>query len=674
MNVLATPNRAIGAVLAAAVALAPAAPLAAEPAARPAVAEKSLADLLAMEIPEVYSASKRAQKASEAPASVTVVTAEEIHRFGWRTLGDVLKGVRGFYVSNDRNYYYVGARGFARPGDYNSRVLLLIDGHRVNENVYDSAFMGTDFPVDIDLVDRIEVVRGPSSSLYGTSAIFGIVNVVTRRPAAGREFEAFGEGGSLGTGAGRAAFRGTVHGIGVVAAASAYHSRGQERLYFPEYDAPETNGGLALDADRDRTRRAFFQLSYRDLTLQTVYGSRDKQVPTGSFGTIFNDPRLETTDTRAYTDLRFEPRLGDKGSLLARAYYDAYDYDGTYPYEYGDAEAPAPGLNYDGAAGRWWGAEVKVTRPLFGGQTVTAGAELRDNLRQHQLNYDQERAFTNVDDTRRSTVWAAYAQDEVSVGRHVTVHAGVRHDHYDTFGGTTNPRLAVLVRPAGRSTVKLLYGRAFRAPNVYENFTEGTGFSGNPDLDPERVETFEVVLEQGLGERTRLSVAGFDYTASRLINQVEEEDGRVSFRNLGKVDARGVEAEVEHRFAGGARARAAFTVQDVKDRENAERLTNSPRTTGLFQLMAPLAGRRAVAGLDATWLGRRRTLGGGEVSPALLANLTLSSGESLGKVDVALSVYNVLDRRYADPGAEEHLQQALPQDGRQVRARVRLRF
>ena len=101
----------------------------------------------------VYSASRRLQSAGDAPSSVTVITSEEIERYGYRTLADILDTVRGFYTIYDRNYTYVGVQGFASPGDFNTRVLLLIDGHRLNDNVYDQAMLGTEFPIDIDLIN-----------------------------------------------------------------------------------------------------------------------------------------------------------------------------------------------------------------------------------------------------------------------------------------------------------------------------------------------------------------------------------------------------------------------------------------------------------------------------------------------------------------------------------------
>ena len=132
-------------------------------------------------VPSVFAASKYDQPLTEAPADVSIVTRAEILRYGWRTLADVLRGVRGFLVTNDRNYAYAGVRGFARTGDYNGRILLTVDGHRVNDTIYDQALLGTEGPVDLDLVERVEIVRGAGSSVYGSNAFFGVINLITRR-------------------------------------------------------------------------------------------------------------------------------------------------------------------------------------------------------------------------------------------------------------------------------------------------------------------------------------------------------------------------------------------------------------------------------------------------------------------------------------------------------------
>src|SRR3989454_669560 len=156
-----------------------------------------------MSIDVVYGASKHDQKVTEAPSFVSVVTSEDIARYGYRTLADVLRSVHGFYTTYDRNYTYLGVRGFSRPSDYNSRFLLLVDGHRINDNFYGSAYIGTEEVIDVDLIDRVEIIRGPSSSLYGTSAFFAVINVITLKQGDVPRLQLSGTGASYGTPAGR---------------------------------------------------------------------------------------------------------------------------------------------------------------------------------------------------------------------------------------------------------------------------------------------------------------------------------------------------------------------------------------------------------------------------------------------------------------------------------------
>ena len=156
----------------------------------------SLEDLLNV---EVSSASKYAQNAAEAPSSVTVITAEEIEKNGYRSLVDILGSMTGFYVRTNGNYKILGVRGFAPQDSAGGRILLLINGHAINDNIDDAAPIEDTFPIDLDLIDRIEVVRGPNSSLYGADAFFGVVNVITRTGASTRGAVVSADAGTYGT-------------------------------------------------------------------------------------------------------------------------------------------------------------------------------------------------------------------------------------------------------------------------------------------------------------------------------------------------------------------------------------------------------------------------------------------------------------------------------------------
>ncbi|MEK6744889.1 MAG: TonB-dependent receptor [Nitrospirota bacterium] len=625
--------------------------------------------LLFQEIPSVVGASKYEQKVTEAPSAVSIITSVDIKKFGYRTLADLLRSVRSFYVTYDRNYSYVGARGFGRPADYNTRVLVLIDGHRANDNVYDGAYLGTESIVDLDLVDRVEVIRGPGSSLYGSNAFFAVVNVITKRGRDLKGGEVSAEAGSFDTYKGRATYGDRFkNGMEALVSATGYDSKGQ-RLYYTEYDAPATNNGATNNTDYDRFQSFFAKLSHHDMTLSGAYLSRTKGIPTGAFGTDFNDPGNRTGDERAYLDLKYERSLSARTDVAVRLYYDRYRYEGDYLY-YQDGD-PTTGLNKDIGAGDWWGAEVRVVRNYFDSHRIIVGAEYQGNLRQDQENYSLDPYTVDMPkDERRSRNAAAYLQDEIAISRSMMLTAGVRYDHYSTFGGTTNPRLAFIYNAENRSTVKVIYGSAFRTPNSFELYWHSPDTDANPDLKPERIKTYEVVYETFLTERLHASVAGYYYRISDLISQTTTGTGNTIFENMGNVSAKGSEVELGNKWKNGVEGRVSYTVQRAEDKATGEPLTNSPAQMAKLNVAVPVMTDKMFVGLEEQYMGRRRTENGGFTSDFAVTNLTLYTQNILKRFEVSASVYNLFDRQFGDPVSLDFVQNTILQDGRSYRLKL----
>ena len=637
----------------------------------------TLEQLADLEIDSVYSASRYNQKVTEAPSSVTIVEAHEIQRYGYRTLADILRSVRGFYVTYDRNYSYLGVRGFSRPGDYNARILLMVDGHRLNDNIFGAALIGTEFPLDIDLVERVEIIRGPSSSLYGTSAFFAVINVITKRLDTMKGLEAAGSLASLHTRKGRLTFgRHFDRGVDVLVSGSSYGSDGAQRLFFREFDSPATNNGFAENADADRFRKVFGRMTFRHFTLQGLYGAREKAIPTASFGTVFNDPRSQTVERQGFIDLQYDRTIPNSWGIGSRLYVDWYGYDGDYVFDYSETDVPLPVLNKDFARGDWWGTELKLTRKLQQRNTLTIGTEYRNNFRQDQFNYDQQPFVEHLNDRRSSTNWALYVQDEVALHRTLLLNVGLRHDHYDTFGGTTNPRAGLIYSPFTKTTVKALYGQAFRAPNAYELFWQQQGVAqSNPLLRPETNKTTEFVLEQYLGTHLRVAAAGFHYGINGLITQqTDPVSNLLVYNNVESIRVKGLELEAEGKWPSGLRARVGHTFENSRNDDTGLRLTNSPTHLTKVNVMAPLATNKLSAGIELQYVGSRQTIAGGEVPGALLPNLTLFSTGLLKHVDLSASIYNLFDHAYEDPGSEEHRQDTILQDGRTFRVKLTYRL
>jgi iron complex outermembrane receptor protein len=634
----------------------------------------SIEELMMIEVETVYSTSKYEQKVTEAPSAVTIVTAADIRRYGYRTLADILKSVRGFSVAYDRTYTYLGVRGFNRPGDYNTRVLLLIDGHRMNDNVYDSAPIGTEFTLDVDLIDRIEISRGPGSSLYGSNAFFAVVNIMTRRGRDLNGAEISGEAASFRTFKGRVSLGGEwEEGRDALLSGTAFSSRG-DILYFPEYD-PENpffdtraaDNGVAEYRDYDRFHSLFMKSSSQGLTVQGAFSSRTKGIPTASYGTDFNDPGNKVKDQRAYLDLNYHHPLTSRTSLSARIYYDLAEYNGDYLYD--------GVVNKDWSRGEWAGGEAQLSTSLTDMHRVIVGAEYVGNLRQDQRNADEEPFFPYLDDHRRSRRWAAYIQDDVHLGSSLRLNAGIRYDHDTAAAGIVNPRLALILNPAADRTIKLLYGSAFRSPTVYERYyqipSSSPSVMGNPELKHEKIKTSELVYEEYFTGGVRAGIGGYYYRIKNLIDLAMNTAGVFVFTNLEESEARGLELEIEKKWANGSHARLSYALQRAINSGTGEVLDNSPREMAKLNVALPLLEDRAFAGIEEQYTSRRKTVSGASVDDFMITTMTISGRNASRTVELSLSCYNLFNERYSDPVSVDLAPlTSVEQDGRTLRFKV----
>ncbi len=640
--------------------------------------EKSLADesMLFLEIPSVYGASKYEQKLSEAPSSVSIVTSDEIRKFGYRTLADLLRGVRGFHTTYDRNYYYVGIRGFGTPGDFNTRILMLVDGHRINDSVYDASFVGTEFPVDMDMIDRVEIIRGSSSSLYGTSAFFGVINIITKR---GRDLKGAGisaETASYDTYKGRASYGDRFsNGLEAVFSASLSDSSGQD-LFFKEFS--DINGGFTEDADYLRYRNFFGKLSFQDLAFHAYHVSSKKGVPTGAYGTVFSDPGTYTIDYQTQVGFDYGHHWRNGIELNAKLAYNRTGYYGEYVYDYAEEPEDSPYLvaNKDDMIGERWSTELQISKQVMPKHKLVVGTEFRHNFRLQQWNYDED---VYLDDRRNSKIWGTFVQDEFSIFPKFTVNAGVRFDYYGFEKSETNlsPRIGLIYKPDDQTSLKLLYGEAFRAPNAYELYYHDGWWTSKPalELEPETIRTAEIVLERYLGRSFLASAAYFHSTVDNLIKlTTDPDDGLLVMENEDKVRTQGIEMGLDGKLDNGVTARIDYSFQKSQNRNSRQRLVNSPEHLAKLSVSLPVVKRALFAGVEGIYTGNRITNSLQNTGSYFIANLTFFSQSLKYGWDISASVYNLFDKKYGDPGSEEHIQDLIMRDGRSFRIKLGYNF
>jgi outer membrane receptor for ferrienterochelin and colicins len=639
------------------------------------LSDLSLEDLLRIDSGRVFGASLRTQPATEAPSSVSFVTAEDIERFGYRSLADILRGVRGFYVTDDRNFSFLGARGFGKPGDYNSRILLLVNGHRVNDNVFGQAEIGAEFGMDPATFERVEIIRGPGSSLYGDSAFFAVVNVITKSGKSLGPGALTMEGGSLGTGL----VRGSgghqfANGVDLSVAATYGGSRGMQRLYFPDFDTPETNGGVAEGLDGEQVRQSYMQLRTKRLTLTAAYGWRRRLIPTASFGTLFNEQfaREESTDRHSLLDLEYVRSVSGNGRLTARASYDRFTYDGTYPFA-GMEEGDPTLIARNGAIGSRWTLGARLTHRLPSHHVLTSGTEIIGNIRQRQEFGYVNPDVSVLDLDRSSDQQAVYADDQWKPAGWLIVNGGARYDRYQHFDKVT-PRAGFIVTPSPAQSFKYLYGRAFRAPNEWElnSFYFGNGVE---QLGPETIGTHELVWEHYTNDWLRTSVSTYRYRAEGLITLVPDASTFLgtTYINEGRVVAKGLELEAQMRLIAGTQVFTSYALQSVRDIETDSTLVNSPRQMGKIRLSVPLSYRRSTVAAEVIGFSSRRTLRGNILPAAATADATVMVPLSASMMLTA-TARNLLDQQYSDPASDAHRQDTIPQNGRTFRVGLQLKL
>lgn len=503
----------------------------------------SIEDLLKV---EVISASRLGQKASQAPSSISVLTASDIRTFGWRTLGDALNAMRGLFASNDRNYSYLGVRGFIHPNDYNSRVLFMIDGQRMNENIFDGGYMGQEFMLDMAMIERIEFMPGSGSSIYGANAFSGLINVVTKTGQGINGAQLAGTVGSYDTYKGRVSYgKKLENGTDILLSASHYDSSGVENLYFPEFDDPATNNGIAHNMDAERADRLFGRVQFHEFTLMGGFVDRFKRVPTASFGALFNDPDFYTRDAQFFGNLKYEKALSDKNSLRLKGFYQGYDYSADEAYEF-DGRV----INHDVSSGRWWGGEAQLTSTVFDGHRLILGLEYQYDQRQRLINFDIDPYFSYQDSNRHGNRVELYAQDDIQMLDSLIFSAGLRLDYHHMLKKLQlNPRLGLIWNPLESTTFKLLYASTFRAPNVWEQDYNVGAVIANPNNYEERIKSYESVLEWHSTTGLKLIADLFYNDMTQMLEQTVEPGYGASgpFINSDHYQALGFELEAEKR-------------------------------------------------------------------------------------------------------------------------------
>ncbi|HUL14290.1 MAG TPA: TonB-dependent receptor, partial [Methylococcaceae bacterium] len=261
-----------------------------------------------------------------------------------------------------------------------------------------------------------------------------------------------------------------------------------------------------------------------------------------------------------------------------------------------------------------------------------------------------------------------YFQDEYTPFDFLSFNAGLRYDYYSLPGlSAINPRLAMIVKPRNDLALKLLYGTAFRVPELYELRYATQGSKPPTGLGPEHIKTYEVVAEYQPTNNLRLTATAFRYDINDLIRQVTDPtDGLLVFANSQSVQTQGLEFENEYRWGNGTRLRSSYAFAYAKDQDTGGWLINSPKHLAKLNLSTPLYSERLRAGIEWQFVSDRQSKVSNSPSYNVV-NLTLTANQLIPNLDISGSIYNFLDKQYTNVPGQQTTVDLIPQDGRNFR-------
>ena len=520
---------------------------------------------------QISAASKKAQDTASAPADVVVLRSTELRALGYRTLGDALGGVVGFRTNEDHAYQGMAVRGLYVLGDQNTRVLVLLDGHSINSPAeVGSSKVGQDFGLPMELVDHIEIVRGPASSLYGNNAFMALVNVVSVDAANSRHSKVEG---ALGLGSDGAAegwvdVGGTLGGVKVSLMASGFGRRGTTQAY-PQLGSIDSAlaGPLPANSDHEDRQSAYLRLAGTEWTFAGFYLNRLQRLASGPFGYKPGDLGNTYTNKRLSGDFRWQPSTGQV-QWLVRLFADRNEFQDAFTAQ-------------DGSVGGWdkdpdWslGAEFQARMPLGEKLTLTVGSEQRF----HHFSDTTLSGTTQIASEVRYRIGNTYLEGSFQASDHWTFVAGLQEAEYNpsaanlrvdgqsvtsiTVAGTgevipftkaaihrETPRFTVLFSPDQANVLKLIYGQGFRFPTLFEAYySDANTFYPNAQLRPEVLTSEQLSWSSKWSRtfRTQLSASLFQW--DHLIQAGALGDGQQFQNATSRIQGRSIEAEGQLNF------------------------------------------------------------------------------------------------------------------------------
>lgn len=630
------------------------------------VAAEGTADLEAMLSEHVVTtASATAQRSATAPGISVTFTAEDLHRFGLRTLAEAIDFLSlGVVTADPLRTPDIGARGVLLPADDGKHFLVLVNGHALNDPLYGAARFDQGVGVPLDVVDRVEVVIGPGSVLYGSNAMLGVVNIITKSGAdykGGHTFAEYEFGRSVRVGAGLGSTFRLFGERSELTASAEYYNRFGPDLEFdrrqypispttgqvPTFRRSEPGGGVWGGTLRDayfteapsgalRFRSGNFEAN----VLASIYRRGIPYTASGVY-VDFDDRESYEMDRAVRVDLKYESPLSSIAYLTSRLYGDGFDYrrQANLHSSVCIRSDVVTCEIFDVGRAHWMGLEERLSLNWFQNDRFVTllGVDTRIRrvgAKQDTLDFDTKRPFgptlgrfiesSGLVSPYLQQTWSPTSWLDINAGARLDVVAGAGLDKDERFSPILSPRGAVAWSPFARTTFRAIYSEAFRAPTWSE--TDGVGYQRAPSrtLEPEKVRSVEGSIEQGFSThrilfgvfRTRWDslIESRALTTQEVIDaQLRGEiplisQGVVRFGNVTSIENYGWNGGISGSFNEGKLSYAVNATAALSRRQTAgtsEPLAASPQLFGNARIAYALGGWLPTPAVAIQYVGAR---------------------------------------------------------------------
>jgi len=619
----------------------------------------------------VISSSKIKENVDKTPSSIYIITDEMIRTMNANNIMDVLETVPGIGITQSNIFLKeIEVRGI--KDWFSKQVLFMIDGHSLDANLINGGATWSFDSLNLDNISRIEIIKGPASSVYGANAFTALINIITKNAS-------------------------EINGTIVKTKIASFNTREANLLHGKKYDDisvlfninvqksdgdqqfvnKDVNSQSAYTNPYLKKLSAHLKLSYKDFYLSSMFSKREDGQYYGAIGGL-ND-ETQTKNDYFFTELKHNTNITKNLHLTTRLYTDKYTFNNKWELKEGGNKMINGITNQKNGVESFSSYKINNTYKIIIGAMYEKHKQYNDTTIQNfnPVNFTALPTMTNYSGSQYSfpnisrNMWATYINNLYDFSDDIRLTVGARYDKYDDFGSNVSTKSGLAWQINPKNIFKLMYGEGFRAPTFAELYNSNVVISGNTTLKAEKVHSYETSLSTQVSKSLKTKITLFNNNYKDLIVQ----SGNI-YNNVGKTNTRGLEFETKYSLNRGSYFMANYTYQEAKDKLTDQDLPNIAKNKGNLFLNYRLTqnihlfNHLFIKGNTQRARGDNRT----RVASFALLNSSVIVKNLYKDLEIKASINNVLNKITYDPSNDGLTEDDYKRTGRSLSLELTYKF